>query len=29
MGHGVNLRVGLAVVIRVSKNTREKGLWSV
>ncbi len=26
MGYGVNLRVGLAVVVRVSKDTREKGV---
>lgn len=26
MRHGVNLRVGLAIVVRVSKDTREKGV---
>lgn len=29
MGHGVNLHVGLAVVVRVSKDARQKGVWSV
>lgn len=29
MGHGVNLRVDLAVVVRASKDARQKGVWSV
>lgn len=29
MGHGVNLNADLAVVVRVSRDARQKGGWSV